>query len=127
METYVILRRAGWRTPDELQEAAARSTAEGDRTPDDIRWIRSYVLSETDGSLGTVCVYQASGPEAIRSHRVDGDEQYVRAERRRCRLSAAHDRTGGQQATAEDAERAEPVRARCNIKRDRLQADLRAG
>jgi Protein of unknown function (DUF4242) len=68
METYVILRRGGWRTPDELQEAAARSIAEGDRTPDDIRWIRSYVLSETDGSLGTVCVYQASGPEAIRSH-----------------------------------------------------------
>jgi hypothetical protein len=68
METYVIMRRGGWRTPDELQEAAARSTAEGERTPDDIRWIRSYVLSETDGSLGTVCVYQASGPEAIRSH-----------------------------------------------------------
>jgi hypothetical protein len=35
METYVILRRSGWRTPEELQEAAARSTAEGDRTPDE--------------------------------------------------------------------------------------------
>ena len=68
METYVILRRGGWRTPDELQDAANRSTAEGDRTPDDIRWIRSYVLAETDGGLGTVCVYQASSPEAIRSH-----------------------------------------------------------
>jgi hypothetical protein len=68
METYVILRRGGWRTPDELQEAAARSTAEGDRTPDDIRWIRSYVLSEVDGSLGTVCVYQATRPESIRAH-----------------------------------------------------------
>jgi hypothetical protein len=68
METYVILRRGGWRTPDELQEAAARSIAEGDRTPEDIRWIRSYVMSETDGSLGTACVYQASGPEAIRAH-----------------------------------------------------------
>lgn len=68
METYVILRRGGWRTPDELQQAAARSTAEGDRTPDDIRWIRSYVLAEADGSLGTVCVYQASSPDAIRSH-----------------------------------------------------------
>ena len=46
METYVILRRGGWRTPDELQQAAARSTAEGERMPDDIRWIRSYVLAE---------------------------------------------------------------------------------
>jgi len=68
METYAIMRRGGWRTADELQEAAARSTAEGARMPDDIRWIRSYVVSETDGSLGTVCIYQASGPEAIRAH-----------------------------------------------------------
>ena len=68
METYVILRRGGWRTPDELQEAADRSTAEGEQMPDDVRWIRSYVLAETDGSLGTVCIYQASSPEAIRTH-----------------------------------------------------------
>ena len=68
METYVILRRDGWRTPDELQQAAARSTAEGDRMADEIRWIRSYVLAETDGGLGTVCIYQASGPDAIRAH-----------------------------------------------------------
>jgi hypothetical protein len=68
METYVILRRGGWRTPDELQDAADRSTAEGEQMPDDVRWIRSYVLAETDGSLGTVCIYQASSPEAIRTH-----------------------------------------------------------
>jgi hypothetical protein len=68
METYVILRRGGWRTPDELQDAADRSTAEGEKMPDDVRWIRSYVLAETDGSLGTVCIYQASSPEAIRTH-----------------------------------------------------------
>jgi Protein of unknown function (DUF4242) len=68
VETYVILRRGGWRTPDELQAAAARSTVEGDKMPDDIRWIRSYVLAETSGELGTVCVYQASSPEAIRTH-----------------------------------------------------------
>jgi len=68
METYVILRRGGWRTPEELKDAAARSTAEGDQMHDDIRWIRSYVLSEPDGGLGTVCIYQASSPEAIRTH-----------------------------------------------------------
>jgi hypothetical protein len=68
METYVIIRRNGWRTADELQEAARRSTLEGDRMAEDIRWIRSYVLAETDGTLGTVCVYQASSPEAIRRH-----------------------------------------------------------
>ena len=68
MDTYVILRRSGWRSPEELQEAAERSTAEGEKMPDDVRWIRSYVLEEDGGSVGTVCVYQASSPEAIRKH-----------------------------------------------------------
>ena len=68
METYVILRRGGWRTADDLGEAAARSTAQGERMPEDIAWIRSYVLEERDGTVGTVCIYQASSPEAIRRH-----------------------------------------------------------
>jgi len=69
MQTYVILRRDGWRSPEELRAAAARSTQVGDEEmSDDIRWIRSYVLEEDGGSLGTVCIYQASSPEAIRDH-----------------------------------------------------------
>jgi hypothetical protein len=68
VETYVILRRGGWRTAEDLQEAAARSTVEGGRMIDDVRWIRSYVTAETDGRVGTVCVYQATSPEAIRRH-----------------------------------------------------------
>ena len=67
MDTYCILRRSGWQSGAELQEAAARSTVEGDRMSDDIRWIRSYVLEER-GAVGTVCIYQASSPEAIRAH-----------------------------------------------------------
>jgi hypothetical protein len=68
MQLYAILRRNGWRTAADLEVAAARSAATGDEMPDDIRWIRSYVLSETDGSVGTVCIYQASSPEAILKH-----------------------------------------------------------
>jgi hypothetical protein len=68
MDTYVILRRGGWRTADDLREAAARSTQAGERMPDDIAWIRSYVTAEPDGSVGTVCIYRASSPEAIRAH-----------------------------------------------------------
>jgi hypothetical protein len=68
MELYAILRRNGWRTAEDLQQAAARSTAEGDSMPDDIRWIRSYVLAEEAGGLGTVCIYEASSPDAIRRH-----------------------------------------------------------
>ncbi len=55
-------------TGPSLEEAAARSTEVGDGMPDDIRWIRSYVLEETSGALGTVCIYQASSEEAIRKH-----------------------------------------------------------
>jgi hypothetical protein len=40
---------------------------------DDVAWIRSYVLEESDGSVGTVCVYQASSPEAIRRHAAAAD------------------------------------------------------
>lgn len=68
MDTYVIVRRNGWRTGADLEEAAQRSLAEGERMPDDIAWIRSYVLEERDGSVGTVCIYQASSPEAVRAH-----------------------------------------------------------
>lgn len=69
MDTYVILRRSGWSSPAELEAAAARSTQVGDEEmSDDIRWIRSYVLEEGGGSVGTVCIYQASSPEAIREH-----------------------------------------------------------
>jgi hypothetical protein len=43
------------------------------RVSDDIRWIRSYVVRESDGGLGTICIYEASSPEKIREHasRVD--------------------------------------------------------
>jgi Protein of unknown function (DUF4242) len=69
MNTYVILRRGGWRTPEELQAAAERSKQVGEEEmSEDIRWIRSYVLGEDAGSVGTVCIYQASSPEAIRDH-----------------------------------------------------------
>ncbi len=69
MELYAILRRSGWKSAADLEAAAARSTRVGtEEMPDDVRWIRSYVLEETGGSVGTICVYQASSPEAIRRH-----------------------------------------------------------
>ena len=68
MKTYVILRRSGWRSPEDLGEAAARSRAVGDdEMSDDIRWIRSYVLNEGE-AVGTVCIYQATSAEAVREH-----------------------------------------------------------
>ena len=69
MELYAILRRDGWRTPEDLQEAAARSTrVSNEDMANEVRWIRTYVLNEAGGSVGTICVYEATGPEALRRH-----------------------------------------------------------
>ena len=69
MELYAILRRSGWRSGADLEAAAGRSTQVGnEQMPDDVRWIRSYVLDEGGGSVGTVCIYEASSPEAIQKH-----------------------------------------------------------
>jgi hypothetical protein len=69
MKLYAILRRSGWRSGEELEQAAARSSrVANEDMPDDVRWIRSYVLDEGAGSVGTVCIYEATSPEAIRKH-----------------------------------------------------------
>jgi hypothetical protein len=69
MNLYAILRRSGWASGAELEQAAARSTKVGNEDmPDDVRWIRSYVLDEGAGTVGTVCIYEATSPEALRRH-----------------------------------------------------------
>jgi hypothetical protein len=68
MQLYAIVRRNGWATPGDLQEAAKRSTVEGDKPDSGVRWIRSYVTSEEGGRVGTFCIYEADSPEAIRAH-----------------------------------------------------------
>jgi hypothetical protein len=70
VDTYVVVRRNGWRTAEDFRWTAARSSEEAELMPEDIDWVRSYVLEETDGSVGAVCVYQASSPEAVRAHAV---------------------------------------------------------
>jgi hypothetical protein len=69
MNLYAIVRRNGWRSGAELEAAAVRSRRVADEEmPDDVRWIRSYVLDEGGGAVGTFCVYEASSPEAVRRH-----------------------------------------------------------
>jgi hypothetical protein len=68
MDLYVIVRRNGWATAGDLEQAGARSVAEGEKPGSGIRWIRSYVLAEESGEIGTFCIYEAESPEAIRAH-----------------------------------------------------------
>lgn len=69
MKTFVILRRHGWPCSADLESAAQRSSKVGlEEMSEQVRWIRSYVLDEGEGAVGTVCIYQATDEAAIREH-----------------------------------------------------------
>jgi len=69
MNTYIINRPAAWANAAELEATATVSARIGDeQMPDRVRWIRSYVTQHENGRIGTVCIYQATDPEALREH-----------------------------------------------------------
>jgi hypothetical protein len=69
MQTFAIRRRSNWKDASELSITAGVSARVGnEEMPDRVRWIRSYVVREDDGRLGTVCIYQGTDLAAIREH-----------------------------------------------------------
>ena len=81
MELYVIRRPSAWANLSELEGAGAKSAKIGnEQMSDRVRWIRSYVVNEPDGRIGTFCIYEARDGESIREHArrvgMPGDEFY---------------------------------------------------
>ena len=69
MNLYAIRRRNAWESPEELEKVGARSKEVGDTEfPDNLAWIRTYVVKDEDGTLGSVCIYQATDIETVREH-----------------------------------------------------------
>jgi hypothetical protein len=69
MDLYVIRRPSTWANLADLEAAGAKSAEIGnEEMPDRVRWIRSYVVKEADGRLGTFCIYEAQDPQSIREH-----------------------------------------------------------
>ena len=69
MDLYVIRRPSAWANMPDLEAAGAKSARIGDEEmADRVRWIRSYVVKEPDGRIGTFCIYEARDPELIREH-----------------------------------------------------------
>jgi Protein of unknown function (DUF4242) len=68
MPLYAIIRRNGFVSLKELERAAVRATTVADAPGSGVRWIRSYVLAEESAEVGTLCIYEADSPEAIRVH-----------------------------------------------------------
>ena len=69
MKTFFIRRKGNWANAAELSHTANVSARVGnEEMPNHVRWIRSYVVREDDGRLGTVCIYQGTDEAAIREH-----------------------------------------------------------
>jgi hypothetical protein len=66
MNLYAIRRRDFWNSAEELEASAEKSAQVGREMADDIRWIRTYVVREESGRLGTVCIYEGTSPEHVR-------------------------------------------------------------
>jgi hypothetical protein len=73
MQRYLVIRRSAWSSLEEEREADARSALEAARMEDDIASIRRYPLEECDRTIGSVCIVEASGPEAVRRHAAAAD------------------------------------------------------
>ncbi|SDF02792.1 Protein of unknown function [Salipiger thiooxidans] len=69
MGLYMIRRPSAWADQGELEKTAEISARIGNEDmPDKVRWIRSYVIKERDGRLGTACIYEAVDEDALREH-----------------------------------------------------------
>lgn len=68
MELYIIRRHGIWSSEVEIEATNRKSLRVGEEMQDRLRWIRSYAVTEDDGRIGSVCIYEASDPDAIREH-----------------------------------------------------------
>ena len=69
MNKYIILRRHAWCDAAELERAASRASRVCiEELSDRLRWLRTYVCVDDDGTLASVCVFEATDSEIVREH-----------------------------------------------------------
>jgi len=69
MNDYIIFRRNAWPDESALERAAGRSVRVASTELDGrVRWLRSYIYEEADGTLGSVCICQATDREVLVEH-----------------------------------------------------------
>ena len=73
MQTYLVVRRSAWSSLEQQRDAGTRSAFEAARMEEEIASIRSYPLEERDRTIGSVCIFEASSPEAVRRHAAAAD------------------------------------------------------
>jgi Protein of unknown function (DUF4242) len=68
VNVYIVPRTRCWLSEEEVAAAADCVPAVNDTLRKDLRWIRSYVVSEDDGTFSAYCVYEATDAEVLRRH-----------------------------------------------------------
>jgi Protein of unknown function (DUF4242) len=65
---YVVPRTRAWLSEEELAASVDCAPAVMEALGGEVRFIRSYIVHEDDGTLSGYCVYEATGPEALRRY-----------------------------------------------------------
>ena len=68
MDLYLVSRRRAWLSEEELAATADCMPALLATFGGDIRWVRSYVFVEEDGSFSADCVYEATSIERLEAY-----------------------------------------------------------
>ncbi len=65
---YLVPRTRAWLSEEEVAAAADCVPAVNETLRGELRWIRTYVMPEDDGTFSTVCLYEARDPDVLRRH-----------------------------------------------------------
>ena len=68
MNLYLVPRTRAFLSDEELAAAADCLPAVNETLRGELRWIRSYVVQEDDGTYSAYCIYEASSPEVLVRH-----------------------------------------------------------
>ena len=65
MDLYLVSRTSAWHSEEELAAAAECMPAQLAMFAGEIRWIRSYVYAEDDGTFSADCLFEATSAERL--------------------------------------------------------------
>ena len=68
MQLYLVSRARAWLSDEELAATIDCVPAVNEMLRDDVRWIRSYIVQEDDGTFGAHCLYEATSREMLLRH-----------------------------------------------------------
>jgi hypothetical protein len=65
---YIVPRTRAWRSEEELAATIDCTPAVNEAMREHVRWIRSYIVTEDDGTFSAYCLYEATSREMIARH-----------------------------------------------------------